>query len=113
MEGSGAGREAKGPLPGTSGRRIDRVLSSGLSERFETQGREKRNKKEKKKEKIEKKLQGTVQLLTNKANPIPLYSYSQTDSPTMPTAKFNTVPVVSQKMKTGRKNKRRRKRRKR
>jgi len=85
------------------------VLSSDLSERFETQGRKMRKRK---KEKKEKKLQGTVQLLTNRASPIPLYSYSQTDSPTMPTAKSNTVPVVSQKMKMGRKKMRGRKRRK-
>jgi len=46
------GREAKGPPPGPSGRRIDRVLSSDLSERFETKGREKRKrKKERKKRK--------------------------------------------------------------
>ena len=77
------------------------MLSSDLSERFETQGRKMRKRK---KEKKEKKVQGTVQLPTNRASPIPLYSYSQTDSPTMPTAKSNTVPVVSQKMKMGRKN---------
>ena len=50
------GREAKGPPPGPSGQRINRVLSPDLSERFETKGREKRKrKKERKKRKKRKK----------------------------------------------------------